>query len=283
MKKIILFLLLCSAAKADDSLVILLDTSGSMSNLMGNNTRMQVAQQALLNVLEKVPPTTKVGILTFHDWIYDLQPADYPKMEQAIRHARHGGGTPLYFFAKKAANRLLLERKNNLNVGNYKLLIVTDGEAQDGNLNSDHGDVPGVMTDILHRGITVDAIGVAMAKDHLLSTQINGSYMRGDDPESLEKSLQRAVSEIGFANSQDANVDAFQDIADLPDDFVLAVLKGLTTFQNQPIGEKFVEEIEAKVEEKAIESSFGITFLLLVVLLPIVVGFTATAFYLTRK
>ena len=250
MKYLLTILILCGMAglaSADDNIVIVFDTSGSMSDSMSKSgvrtTRMQVAQDALVSVLTKVPKSTKVGVLTFGGWVYDLQTVDQAKLEAAIRSTRPGGGTPLYQYISLGATRLLKERENQNNAGSYKLLVVTDGLAGDNGLNDDStfGDgsaKPGVLKDILNRGIVVDAIGLDMASKHPLSTQINGAYMRGDDPGSLSKAIAKSVAEVGFGSTQDASDEAFKEISELPEDFVLASLKGLTTFANQPIGEK---------------------------------------------
>lgn len=232
--------LLTGTMRADDSIIIVLDTSGSMGDYMreAQASRMEVAQKALIEVLSKVPDTTKVGLLTFDGWVYDLQPVDRTKLTAAIQGTRPGGGTPLYEYIRAAGTRLLEERQGRLNVGSYKLLVITDGEAGDDRLNEDHGGIPGVLKDIIGRNITVDAIGLDMSGDHSLKTKINGTYMRGDDADSLMQAVEKAVAEVGFEGDQDAGADAFAEIAELPDTFVVAALQGLTTFSNHPIGEK---------------------------------------------
>lgn len=233
-----------SVSLADDNIVIVFDNSGSMGEYMrtAKATRMKVAQDALVSVLSKVPDTTNVGIITFDGWIYDLGKVDRPKLEAAIRGCRPNGGTPLFEYIKKGADRLLEERAKKLNVGYYKLLVVTDGEAQDTSLNQDNkwGDGsfrPGYLKDIISRGIVVDAIGLEMRQDHALKTQINGNYMRGDDPSSIEQSLKKSVAEVGFKGDDKTSEDAFSVINEMPETFVKASLQGLTEFRNQPIGE----------------------------------------------
>lgn len=234
-------------AVADDHVVIVFDTSGSMADNMQvgsvKKSRISVAQTALIEVLSQLPDSTKVGILTFNGWIYDLGPVDREKMKAAVLKTKPSGGTPLYQFMRDGATRLLKERQANNNVGSYKLLVVTDGIAGDAGLNTDgrfrDGSVkPGVLRDIISRVITVDAIGLDMVKKHPLSAEINGKYMRGDDPKSLASALKNSVAEVGFGSTKDASEDAFKEISELPDSFVNAALKGLTTFHNHPIGEK---------------------------------------------
>lgn len=248
MKCLVAAVVLCltgARVVADDYVVVVFDTSGSMGESMrsaGGQTRMKVAQDALVGVLTQVPPTTKVGVVTFEGWIYDLQAVERAKLEGCIRAARPGGGTPLYQFIKTGADRLLVEREKNLNVGSYKLLVVTDGEAQDNNLNADgkfrNGEFkPGYLRDVVSRGIIVDAIGLEMSGGHSLATHINGTYMAGNDPASIQKSLQRSVAEVGFGGKDGVGQEAFDTINQMPEGFAKASIKGLTDFQNHPIGE----------------------------------------------
>lgn len=242
---VILALCFSSTALASDNIIIVLDTSGSMGDHMrsARATRMVVAQNALVEVLSKVPDTTKVGILTFDGWIYELDFVDRMKIEKAIRSTRPSGGTPLYQFMREGGTSLLTEREDQLNVGSYKLLVITDGQASDDKLNrsrelSDGSVKLGVLDDVMSRNIVVDTIALNMNSDHPLKNTINGTYMKGDDPDSLTKAMTQAVAEVGFGDSQDASEDAFKDIAELPIDGSMAILQGLSTFPNHPIGEK---------------------------------------------
>jgi len=242
---ILMALCLFGTVQADDSIVIVLDTSGSMGEYMrsAGKTRMEVAQQALIDVLSQVPDTTKIGILSFDGWIYPIGPVDRSKLETAIRSTRPSGGTPLYEYMRGAGTALLKERAQQLNVGSYKMLVITDGEAGDDRLNDpsrfeDGTTRPGVLDDIMSRNITVDTIALDMASDHALKRSINGTYMKGDDPQSLTKAVSDAVAEVGYGDSQDASDSAFAEIADLPDEAAVVILKGLSTFPNYGIGEQ---------------------------------------------
>jgi hypothetical protein len=236
---------LAGSVRADDNIVIVFDTSGSMGEYMrtAKATRMKATQDALVSVLSKVPDTTKVGVLTFNGWIYDLQAVDRAKLEAAIRGTSPGGGTPLYEHIKKGADRLLEERAKQLNVGSYKLIVATDGAADSDHLNqdgkfADGSFKPGCLKDIIGRGITVDAIGLDMRGDHPLKTQINGTYMTGDNPGNIQQSLQKSVAEVGFDGKDGAGQVSFDEIAALPDNFCKDAIRGLTEFRNYPIGDK---------------------------------------------
>lgn len=234
-----------SFCRAEDNIVIVFDTSGSMAEWMRSSDadRMTVAQRALTTVTGDIPEGTNLGIVTFSGWIYDLQPVDKKKLAAAIASTTPSGGTPLYEFMKAGADRLLQERERKGNVGTYRLIVVTDGEANDEHLNqreemSDGFVKAGILADIVGRGIVVDAIGLDMAGGHSLSTLINGRYMAGDDASSLEAGLRMAVAEVSYKPDDVAGADAFSEINEFPEEFVKASLTALTEFRNHPIGER---------------------------------------------
>jgi hypothetical protein len=198
--------------------------------------KIKAAQTALIEAIAKAPDDTNIGILTFNGWLYRPGPMDKPKLEAAIKATYPGGGTPLWSYMQAAATELLKLRQANGNVGFYKILVVTDGQAQDQYLAEDSSDKIGYLSDILRRGITIDCIGVMMNSDHYLATRINGTYMKADDPESLKKAVAKSVAEIGVTG-KDVEEECFATAQLLPDKFVKDVIRGLTRYENQAIGE----------------------------------------------
>lgn len=246
----VLAVVMAGQATADDFIVIVFDSSGSMGERMrsvkGQPTRLEVAQNALIEVVSSVPDSTRIGILTFEGWAYDLQKVNRAVMAKAVKNVGPGGGTPLYEYIRAGATRLLKERERQLNKGTYRLVIVTDGAAGDEYLNEDStyrdGSTKlGVMNDIARRRIGVDAIGLDLPGNHAISNIISsknlGTYMQGNDPKSLTQSLKQAVAEVSL-KGQDTGEDAFKELDQLPDEFFVVAIKGLTTNQNHPIGEK---------------------------------------------
>jgi hypothetical protein len=120
----------------------------------------------------------------------------------------------------------LLEARKQQIYGTYRLLVVTDGEANDPNL------VDAYLPDIQSRGLIMDVIGVDMGSDHSLATRVS-NYRRADD----DSALQQAISEV-FAetstNNQDSEAD-FEMLAALPDEFASGALKALAASGNEPI------------------------------------------------
>lgn len=220
-----------------DSVVIILDGSGSMSGKLGgsNERKIEVAKRALKKVLGQVPDSTHVGLLVFNRqfgrqrWAIPLGPKDEKPMEVIISSIRSGGGTPLGEYMKIGADRLLEERKKQFGYGTYRLLIVTDGEAGDKRL------VEKYTPDIVRKGIVVDVIGVDMRNDHTLAKKVH-SYRRANDPEALSRALAEVFAEVSGAGDSSTTLDDFQILEGLSQEVASAMLSALTTPSNAPIG-----------------------------------------------
>lgn len=228
-----------AAEEFHNTVVILLDASGSMNGPIkgSRDNRMTAAKNALKAVLEKVPASTRIGLLVFsarnlkNDWAYPLGPRDDARLLQAIDSIKPGHDTPLGEYLKKAADRLLEERAREFGYGTYRLLVVTDGEAQDQNL------VERYTPEIIARGLTVDVIGVAMDKNHTLAKKVH-SYRAANDPESLNRALAEVLGEVRGTERDSAGAEAFAMIAPIPDKVAASMIQSLANTPNHPIGER---------------------------------------------
>ena len=227
-----------ATARAGQNVVVVLDDSSSMNIRMRSDlstSKMEAAKQALLGVVQTLPPEAKVGIVLLNgrwkpdEWAYPLAPVDTPKLKQAVQQIRAHGATPLGACTKAGADALLALRAKDY-YGSYRLLIVTDGEATDRTLLERY------LPDILSRGLWVDVIGVDMAADHSLATKVH-TYRRADDPEALEKAIADVFAE-STGDRGDADESDFELIAALPDEVASAALEALAQSGNQPIGQK---------------------------------------------
>jgi Mg-chelatase subunit ChlD len=225
-----------SAQEVHDNVVIVLDASGSMmGKLPGTDmTKMDGAKAALKEVLKNVPQSTRVGLLVFsaanltNDWAYPLGPRNDAELLQAIDRPIPRSGTPLGRYIKKGADRLLEERAKQFGYGTFRLLVVTDGEAEDRAL------VDRYTPDVVARGLTVDVIGVAMAGTHTLARKVH-SYRAANDPASLQRALSEVFAEVG-ARTDTADADVFALIAPIPSEVATAAIQALATVDNHPIG-----------------------------------------------
>ncbi len=234
--------LLSTTALADEfyhNVVIVLDASGSMKNILPGTAldRMTAAKAAIKAVLQKVPQSTRIGLLVFsareanNDWVYPLGPRRDTELMRALDAIEPAHDTPLGRYIKKGADRLLEERTKQYGYGTYRLLIVTDGEAQDQNL------VDKYTPDVISRGITVDVIGVGMRTDHTLATKVH-SYRRANDPAALNRAVADVFAEVSGPGKGVATAETFEMLASIPNEVASAMIQALSNSGNQPIGEK---------------------------------------------
>ncbi|MCS1408673.1 MAG: hypothetical protein M2R45_01849 [Verrucomicrobia subdivision 3 bacterium] len=232
-----------TSAEYHDNVVIVLDASGSMKQRMRSSgiNKMNAAKAALKAVLKNVPETTHIGLLVFSannledHWVYPLGPRDESRLIAAIDRPQANHGTPLGEYIKIGTDRLLEARTQQYGYGTYRLLIVTDGDANDPEL------VDLYTPEVLARGITMDVIGVDMDQDHTLATMAH-SYRRANDPDSLKKAIQEVFAELSTDSGDFSMDEAFELIAPLPIECAAAALQALSAAGNQPIGESAWQE-----------------------------------------
>ena len=224
---------ICSAEDEihKDNIVVILDASGSMQEkFSGDQTKskMEAAKAALLEVLSKIPDDTHIGLLVFSganiqsEWVYPLGAKDTQKLTAAIQLPQPSGNTPLGRYIRIGANRLLEQREKQYNYGNYRLLVVTDGEA------SDTDKVRHYTPEILNRQIRIDVIGVDMQTDHMLAKVVD-SYRKADNPGELVAAVSQILAETGDTSTDVSGEDAFEYIAPLSDEIAADLIQRLTT------------------------------------------------------
>ena len=214
-----------------DNIVVILDASGSMQDkFSGDRTKskMEAAKAALQEVLANIPDGTQIGLLVFsganihNEWVYPLGPKDTEKLIAAIRLPQPSGDTPLGKYIRIGANRLLEQREKQYNYGNYRLLVVTDGEA------SDADKVKHYTPEILNRQIRIDVIGVDMKTDHMLANIVD-SYRKADNPGELVAAVSQILAETSGTGTDVGGEDAFEYIAPLSPEIAADLIQQLTT------------------------------------------------------
>lgn len=214
-----------------DNIVVILDASGSMQDkFSGDRTKskMEAAKAALQEVLANIPDDIQIGLLVFsganisNEWVYPLGPKDTQKLVAAIHLPQPSGDTPLGKYIRIGANRLLEQRERQYNYGNYRLLVVTDGEA------SDADKVKHYTPEILNRQIRIDVIGVDMKTDHMLAKVVD-SYRKADNPGELVAAVSQILAETGDTGTDVGGEDAFEYIAPLSPEIAADLIQRLTT------------------------------------------------------
>jgi hypothetical protein len=231
-----------SLASASQTVVVVLDDSGSMKQPMrdsgGAIRRIEAAKQALARVIDGLPQDTQLGIFLLNQryrgspWLVPLGPIDARPTANLLRQIRADGGTPLGASLKSAADALLAARQRQV-YGQFRLLVVTDGEANDPDLLSSF------LPDILSRGITLDVIGVDMQAEHSLASRAH-SYRRADDPSSFAKALQEVFAETqsvdDLSKTDNDSQSTFEMLDGLPDDGTAkAILSAMAIPSNEEI------------------------------------------------
>ena len=221
-------------ATTHDCVVIVFDDSGSMNEPFGGGRRMDAAKRGLQVVLRGVPKTTWVGLLALNaGWQYQLGPNDATKMSAVIDRIDTSGGTPLARNIKIGADRLMAERQQQLGYGDYRLLVVTDGEEQE---NQEL--IEQYPPEVRARGLTLDVIGVGIGQNHALR-KFAHTFRGADNPSQLEQALREVLAERVDPNDHGQDgTDAYALIAGLDPGVAQAMLVALGKLPNYQIGEQ---------------------------------------------
>ncbi len=240
----LILVLTCQFSYAAQKVVVILDNSSSMNEIIEKNqkSRMRVAQDSLATVLHSVNDETLVGVLLLNGtkefptgWVMDVSKVQKQELIDRIYRVRPNGGTPLGAAIKKASDRLLRLKKDE-KYGEYKLLILTDGESTD---SIEHN-----LFESMGRGLGVDAIGLDMSKEHVLATKID-NYQSASEEKQLSLALESSFAEVKSSD----NLQDFELLASIPDEMIPHMIAALNDSGNQPIGEKFVESNPNRINQ----------------------------------
>ena len=227
-----------------DNVVIVVDASGSMGynwpspDAAGKTqTKMVIAKSAIKTVLSTIGENTQIGIIVFgrvkDAWVYPLGAKNTEAINTAIDSIITGGNTPLGTYIKSGADALIQQRQKQFGYGSYRLLIVTDGDADGG---SETTKMNRYTEEIIARGITVDVIGVDMGTTHALAKIVGPNYRAADDPKSLTKAITEVFAEI--SRKKDDSTADFKSLEGLDPALAKNMIEALAKPQNYPIGEK---------------------------------------------
>lgn len=248
--------LFCAASSilADQHVVVVLDDSGSMEDRVttsqGSVPRIEAAKRALIAVLEQLPPETNVGVLALNtqldgsNWIVPLGSGDKAAWRQNVMQVEAEGGTPLGASLRTAADALV-ELRNADMYGSYRLLVVTDGEANDPEVLDFY------LPQILSRGLQLDVIGVDMQQAHSLANSAH-SYRAATDDASLAQAISEVLAETSADDASSAG--DFELIAGLPDGFAEQALAALERNRRQPLVEATAGAVAGTVRYNATPS-----------------------------
>jgi len=174
----------------------LFDCSGSMEETCSGKDKIQGARQAMLRFLKNVPVDANTGLLAFglenETGCKELLPLGkntYVALEKALSPLEPTDGTPLGNALFIGTEKLVEQYKKQLGYGEYRLVVVTDGNA------SDMGHMVKACKNLTKFGfISLYSIGLCMdtdnsLKDFALSSRDASNYQE------LEEALIETAAE----------------------------------------------------------------------------------------
>lgn len=176
----------------------ILDGSGSMreptSQQCGGDQsfpdKITGAKWAINKFLEQVPADVNIGLFIFDNYdkreVVPLGPANREAFFKAVGNIDPGGGTPLAMAIRYGTDRLVDQYKKQLGYGEYRLIVITDGQADE---------IPEAAIYAAKFGIPIYAIGLCVEANHPLR-DFSVSYQAADSFTDLSRGLQDTLAEL---------------------------------------------------------------------------------------
>ncbi len=178
------------------------DASGSMEDVCSGKRKIEGAKEAVNSFLTKVPKEANLGLLVFDGSdnegfreVVPIGPGNRERFRNEINAVAANGGTPLAEAMHFGVDRMITQYKKQLGYGEYRLIIVTDGEA-------DH--IPKAARYALKYKIPIYAIGLCMDNLHPLKNYAL-SYREANNYEDLAKALEETVAEAEYFDATEFN------------------------------------------------------------------------------
>ena len=185
------------------------DGSGSMRDPLGSDCggdqsfqrKLEGAKWAVAEFLKKVPEDVNLGLYVFDEHhvppqrnceVVPLASNNMTAFLQAINNVEAGGGTPLSRAIQFGAEVLAQQKAKQLGYGEFRLVVVTDGLADD---------IPQAAEFATEKEIPIYAIGLCIQEDHPLR-QYAVSYRAANSFEDLAKALEATVAETEFYDAK---------------------------------------------------------------------------------
>jgi Ca-activated chloride channel family protein len=175
---------------------VVFDGSGSMNDhgCSGNQSKIEAAKAALATFSQALPADANLGLLVFDgSGVRERLPLGTGNREQftrVVNSVRANAGTPLGSSVRLAYSKLLAQGAKQLGYGEYHLVIVTDGAADQGN------DPTPIVNQLLKESpVVVQTIGFCIGKNHSLNQAGRTIYRAADNPEELRQGLADVLAE----------------------------------------------------------------------------------------
>jgi uncharacterized protein YegL len=185
---------------------LVLDGSGSMqdSQCSGSVNKMQAAKNAVSHFGSQIPTDANLGLAVFDgnglSQRTPLGQGDRTAFTQEVMKVKANSGTPLQNAIMLGYQALHRQAVAQLGYGEYHLVVITDGEANDG-----QDPTPAVNNILANTPIVLHTIGFCIGDRHSLNQPGRIDYRAADDPAALARGLTSVLAE-----SPDFTVTDFQ-------------------------------------------------------------------------
>ena len=175
---------------------VVLDASGSMNekSCNGDQAKIRAAKDALKAFVENVPASANLGLLVFdgrgvNEWL-PLGLNNRPSFLQQLDGVRANASTPLRAAITAAYSKLQGQGARQLGYGEYHLVIVTDGHADQGQ------DPTAIVNKIIGESpVVVQTIGFCIGAKHALNQAGRTMYREANNVEDLRQGLAEVLAE----------------------------------------------------------------------------------------
>ena len=177
---------------------LIFDGSGSMAEVKcsGSRPKIEVAKEAVVHWASSVPEHANLGLYIFHNdsrTILPLGSGSRDAFNRTVRSVNPGGGTPLSDAFVIAYRELTQQGKRQLGYGEYTIVVVTDGIANDADRLAKAVDII-----LANSPITVYSIGFCIGERHSLNQPGKTVYKSAGNPEQLAEGLKDVLAESEF-------------------------------------------------------------------------------------
>ncbi len=177
-----------------------MDGSGSMDDGCSGERKVDAAKRAVRQFMAKVPEDVNLGLYIFDDngerEVVPLGPKNRSQFLKEVDELSANGGTPLAQAITVATDKLVTQYKKQLGYGEYRLVVVTDGQASD---------IPNACVYAAKYNIPIYAIGFCIEGDHPLRAY-SLSYREANNATDLQKSLEETLAESESFDATDFKV-----------------------------------------------------------------------------
>jgi uncharacterized protein with von Willebrand factor type A (vWA) domain len=175
---------------------IVFDGSGSMleSKCSAQEKKIEVAKKAVTEFIQNVPADVNLGLLVFDNaGVSERTPLGIENRDQLIKEVNQvvpGENTPLKSAIHQGVMRLSKQAARQQGYGEYHLVVVTDGEASEG--QDPRSIVNGMFT---QTPVILHTIGFCIGAEHSLNQVGKSVYQSADSPEQLREGLNEVLAE----------------------------------------------------------------------------------------